>query len=226
MQPGRRGGMVDARDLKSLGGKPPCRFESCRRHQYLAHFLGGGIFGKITIWQRSWQLPHDPRITKTPPGMNRTGPSFANLLSQNSAMTGPDTGSVTPSPPPRSSSMSRKLSRRDIIAGREAAMLSKSSHSPMKQKVRSPVLNKRALAKALHRNGRAVGFDESLFLPRLDAIPDCIIRRHCHLPSTAKTTIIAQKRDSPARHEPDGAPPLHRPWSIHRATSHRCRRFP
>jgi hypothetical protein len=31
-----RGEMVDARDLKSLGGKPLCRFESGRPHQYKA----------------------------------------------------------------------------------------------------------------------------------------------------------------------------------------------
>src|SRR5205809_3157543 len=33
---------VDARDLKTLGGQPPCRFESCPRH--------GGDRGAPTVW--------------------------------------------------------------------------------------------------------------------------------------------------------------------------------
>jgi hypothetical protein len=38
--PRGRGEMVDARDLKSLGGKPLCRFESGRPHQRLAVKIG------------------------------------------------------------------------------------------------------------------------------------------------------------------------------------------
>src|SRR5712691_12387262 len=33
----RRGGTVDAWDLKSLGEQSPCRFDSCRRHQDCFH---------------------------------------------------------------------------------------------------------------------------------------------------------------------------------------------
>jgi uncharacterized secreted repeat protein (TIGR03808 family) len=47
--------------------------------------------------------------------------------------TGPETGSVTPSPPPRSSSVSRKESRVRIMFGRAAASASMSDHSAMMQ---------------------------------------------------------------------------------------------
>jgi hypothetical protein len=53
--------------------------------------------------------------------------------------TGPDTGSVTPRPPPRSSSVSRNESRVAIMYGRAFASESRSVHSAMMQKVRSPV---------------------------------------------------------------------------------------
>src|ERR1700742_322791 len=47
--------------------------------------------------------------------------------------TAPATGSVTPRPPPRSSSVSRKLSRMPIILGRAATILSKDAHSAITQ---------------------------------------------------------------------------------------------
>ena len=50
-----------------------------------------------------------------------------------STMTSPDTGSVTPSPPPRSSSVSRNVSSMAIIFGRAATRLWKLSHSPTTQ---------------------------------------------------------------------------------------------
>lgn len=50
-----------------------------------------------------------------------------------SMTTGPDTASVTPRPPPRSSSVSRNEFRVAIIFGRAAAIAAISSHSPMTQ---------------------------------------------------------------------------------------------
>ena len=54
--------------------------------------------------------------------------------------TSPETGSVTPRSPPRSSSMPRMASRVETIAGRAATSASMLSHSPMTTKSRSPVL--------------------------------------------------------------------------------------
>src|SRR5438034_126406 len=61
----------------------------------------------------------------------------------------PDTGSVTPTPPPRSSRSSRNVSRRPIICGRAAARFSKRAHSPTMQKVCSPASGDRKAM--LHR---------------------------------------------------------------------------
>jgi len=54
--------------------------------------------------------------------------------------TGPETGSVTPSPPPRSSRVSRNESSVAIILSRALTIASMSIHSAMTQKVCSPVL--------------------------------------------------------------------------------------
>ena len=54
--------------------------------------------------------------------------------------TGPETGSVTPSPPPRSSRVSRNESSVAIILSRALTIASMSVHSAMTQKVCSPVL--------------------------------------------------------------------------------------
>src|SRR6266851_34223 len=75
-------------------------------------------------------------------GLRRTGAAFffATFGATSFATACPDTGSVTPSPLPRSSSMSRNPSKNAIIWGRAVAMFWKVRHSPTKQKVWSPVL--------------------------------------------------------------------------------------
>src|SRR5262249_41629271 len=57
--------------------------------------------------------------------------------------TSPETGSVTPSPPPKSSRRSRIESSMPIISGRAAAIASKLLHSATMQNVLSPVLMSR-----------------------------------------------------------------------------------
>jgi len=51
----------------------------------------------------------------------------------------PETGSVTPGSPSRSSSMTSKLSKNAIISGRASAIRSKIRHWPTKLNVLSPV---------------------------------------------------------------------------------------
>ena len=68
-----------------------------------------------------------PPVTFTFVPVSRTGAYSTERT------TSPDTGSVTPSPSPRSSSMSRKRSRIPTMSSRAFSMFEKSSHSPMKQ---------------------------------------------------------------------------------------------
>src|SRR5437773_2842960 len=80
---------------------------------------------------------HPPRLSVEILGTAINGQAVATVQAKNgryfSRTTSPDTGSVTPTPPPKSSSMSRILSSLAIIFGRAAMMLCMLSHSPMRQ---------------------------------------------------------------------------------------------
>src|SRR6185312_127240 len=77
--------------------------------------------------------PRDTRAVKAPT-------RHLAVRAGSSTTVSPETGSLTPRVPPRSSSASRNVSSIAIICGRAATRLSKSSQPPMKQYERSPVL--------------------------------------------------------------------------------------